>query len=148
MHMRRSEAALAVIRRPFEGGSRWLAIWNVKWDAFHFVGGHRRPDEAFNDCLVREIFEELALRDGIDCHVEPTPMAHLVYTAWSNHARADTDYSMELFDVTLEEQAEPSLRANPAVRWLTDDEIRFERCRDGRPVSPTMGFLIAKAGLA
>jgi 8-oxo-dGTP pyrophosphatase MutT (NUDIX family) len=146
--MRKSEASLAVIRCPRETGSRWMALWNVKWDAFHFVGGHRRPGESFRDCLVREIFEELGLRDGIDCHVAPTPLAHLAYTAWSNHARADTDYKMELFAVTLEERAVPALRANPAVRWLTDDEIRFERSRDGRPLSPTMGFLIAKAGLS
>jgi 8-oxo-dGTP pyrophosphatase MutT (NUDIX family) len=143
--MRKSEASLAVIRRPRDGGSRWLALWNVKWDAFHFVGGHRHPGETYRDCMVREILEETGLRDGIDCHVEPGPLAHLDYTAWSNHARADTEYTMELFAVDLDEHAERALEGNPSVRWLTDDEIRSERCRDGRPVSPTMGFLIARA---
>ncbi len=145
--MRRSEASLALVRRIGVDGSRWLALWNVRWDAFHLVGGHRRPDEGFRDCLVREIYEELGLRDGLDCRVEPVPQAHLAYTAWSNHARAETDYTMELYTVTLEDRAEPILGDNPAVRWLTESEIQYERCRDGRPVSPTMGFLIAKAGI-
>jgi 8-oxo-dGTP pyrophosphatase MutT (NUDIX family) len=145
--MRKSEAALAVIRRPRDGGSRWLALWNAKWDAFHFVGGHRRPGESFRECLVREVAEELGLRDGIDCRVAPTPMAHLDYTAWSSHARANTEYTMELFAVELVEDAERALEGHASVRWLSDDEIRSGRCRDGRPVSPTMGFLIAKAGI-
>ena len=141
--MRTSEASLAVIR----DGPRWLALWNVKWDAFHFVGGHRLPGETYRDGLVRELLEEVNLVDGPDCVVALHPIAHLDYTAWSNHARADTAYSIELFAVDLPEAARIALEANPAARWLTDDEIRFERCRDGRPVSPTMGFLIAKAGL-
>jgi 8-oxo-dGTP pyrophosphatase MutT (NUDIX family) len=145
--MRKSEAALAVIRRARDSGSRWLALWNAKWDAFHFVGGHRHPGETFRECMVREISEELGLRDGTDCRVEPAPLAHLDYTAWSNHARVDTEYAMELFAVELFEHAERSLDSNPSVRWLTDDEIRLERCQDGRPVSPTMGFLLARAEL-
>jgi 8-oxo-dGTP pyrophosphatase MutT (NUDIX family) len=145
--MRRSEASLAVIRRPADRGWSWLSLWNAKWDAFHFVGGHRHPDETYRDCLVREALEELGLRDGIDCHVAPNPLAHLDYTAWSNRARAETEYAMELFAVDLDERAEASLRNNPAVRWLSDDEIRLGRCGDGRPVSSTMGWLIAKAGL-
>jgi 8-oxo-dGTP pyrophosphatase MutT (NUDIX family) len=145
--MRRSEAALAVIRRPSDGGSRWLALWNAKWAAFHFVGGHRRPDESYRDCLIREIFEELGLREGGDCVVDPTPLAHLDYTAWSKHALAETRYEMELFAVVLDKHAEQSLYGNPSVRWLSDDEIRSERCKDGRPVSSTMGFLLARAEL-
>jgi 8-oxo-dGTP pyrophosphatase MutT (NUDIX family) len=145
--MRRSEASLAVIRGRRDGQPRRLALWNEKWAAFHLVGGHRRPDETYLACMTREIFEELGLRDGPDCRVEPTPLAHLDYTAWSDHARVDTEYAMELFAVELSEDAERSLVGNPWARWLGDDEIRSGRCHDGRPVSPTMGLLLARAGL-
>ena len=64
--MRLSEAAVALIRREQDGRTFWLARWNRNWRAYHLVGGHRRPGESFRDCLVREIAEELHLREGTD----------------------------------------------------------------------------------
>ena len=62
--MRQSIAAFAVIRRDERGQTLWLAQWNPKWGAYHFVGGHKRPEETFRECLVREIGEELHLCEG------------------------------------------------------------------------------------
>src|SRR5438093_216363 len=67
--MRRSEAAVALIRREQDGQTLWLAQWNPKWQRYHFVSGHRSPDETFRECLVREIAEELNLSEGLDYQV-------------------------------------------------------------------------------
>ncbi len=94
--MRRSEAAIALIRRELGSNTEWLAQWNEAWQAYHFVGGHRRGEESFRECMVRELDEELELRDGADLLVPTAPALHLEYTAFSQRAHEETEYVMEL----------------------------------------------------
>src|SRR4051812_24779597 len=89
--MRRSEAAVALIRREEGGQILWLAQWNPKWQAYHFISGHRRPEETFRECLVREVHEELGLAEGVDY----TAAAHLGFQAFSQGAGVETQYTME-----------------------------------------------------
>jgi hypothetical protein len=67
----------AVFRRASAGGPGWLTRWNDKWRAFHLVGGHRRADESFRYCCVREVAEELGLGEGADFRVGERPLARL-----------------------------------------------------------------------
>ena len=136
--MRRSEAAVALIRREVESSTRWLAQWNEGWEAFSFVGGHKRDNESFRECMVREIQEELGLRDGADVLVPSAAVLHLEYTAFSRRAGAETDDVMELFEVALVgDQSMAAIAGNLANRWLSEPEIMACRCHDGRPVSET-----------
>jgi len=143
--MRRSIAALAQICKKEDGQLRWLAQWNPNWKAFSFVGGHKRAEESFRECMVREIGEELGLVEGTDFVMAGTPAAHLEYNAWSHGAREETAYTMELFDVQLEPSARAAIEANSANRWLSEDEIRTGRSADGRPVSETVSLILTKA---
>ena len=143
--MRRSIAAIALICREEDDGTRWLARWNPNWNAFSLVGGHKWPEESFRECMVREIGEELGLVEGIDFVMADVPTAHLEYNAWSHGAQAETAYTMELFDVQIEPSARAAVEANPANRWLSEDEIRTGRFADGRPVSETVSLILAKA---
>jgi 8-oxo-dGTP pyrophosphatase MutT (NUDIX family) len=146
--MRQSAAAVALIRRQNDGQTLWLAQWNPRWQKYHFVSGHKRPDETFLQCMVRELGEELGLEEGTGFRVAAEPLAHLEYTAWSESAGAETRYTLELFEVELVGAvAQQRVDADPANRWLTREEIRLERCEDGKPVSPTMARLLPKAGL-
>jgi predicted negative regulator of RcsB-dependent stress response len=136
--MRRSDAAIALIRREVEGATEWLVQWNEGWEAFSFVGGHRRSEESFRECMIRELQEELGVRDGVDGLVPTAPVLHLEYTAVSRRTGEETDYVMELFDVALVGgQALAAIAANLANRWLSEPEIMACRCRDGRLVSET-----------
>jgi molecular chaperone DnaJ len=67
--MRQSVAAVALIRRSEAGQALWLAQWNPHWRRYNFVAGHKRPDESFRQCVVRELAEELGLREGADISV-------------------------------------------------------------------------------
>jgi 8-oxo-dGTP pyrophosphatase MutT (NUDIX family) len=140
--MRLSEAAVALIRREQDGRTSWLAQWNRNWQAYHFVGGHRRPGESFRDCLVREIAEELHLREGNDYNATAGPLARLDYRAFSESARTETRYITELYEVDLTGDARAIVDGDPRNRWLDEAEIAGERCRDGRPVSATMQRLL------
>jgi 8-oxo-dGTP pyrophosphatase MutT (NUDIX family) len=138
---------VALIRREQDGATLWLAQWNRRWGHYHFVAGHKLPDESFRRCLAREIAEELHLREGTDFHIAAGPPAHVEYTAWSAAARAETSYTMELFAVDLTEAARRAVDENPLNRWLTEAEVRDGRAADGKPVSPTMRLLLSKIGL-
>jgi 8-oxo-dGTP pyrophosphatase MutT (NUDIX family) len=145
--MRRSEAAVALIRRQQDGQTCWLAQWNAKWQRFHFISGHRRPDETFRACLVREVAEELGLQESRDYVIAAGPPMPLEFTAWSESAQTETAYHMELFEVELTGvEARRTVDADPQNRWLSEPEIRAERGHDGRPISPTMARVLDAVG--
>jgi hypothetical protein len=76
--MRRSEAGVALIRDNVDGGqTRRLARWNTRWQVFHFVAGHRRPEESIRTGLVREVAEEriLAAFRSLGVATIPPPFA-------------------------------------------------------------------------
>ncbi len=136
--MRQSEAAVALIRRIQDGQTLWLAQWNPKWRRFHFVSGHRRPDETFRQCLVREVAEELELAEGADYQVSPAPPIHLEFAEFSESTQTETCYIMELFAVELDSAAYSNVGRNAENRWLTEAEIQAGQTHDGQPVSATM----------
>jgi len=157
---RQSLASVALIHRRLNGRMEWLARWNRNWRCYYFVGGHKHDGETFLDCLVREIREELGIEQERDYRVASAPLARLEYTAYSRSAKADTDYTLELYDVrprtdytlelfdvrlagALEHVGNDS---EQAVRWLAEDEIRAGQCRDGRPVSETMLRVLDRIG--
>jgi 8-oxo-dGTP pyrophosphatase MutT (NUDIX family) len=142
--MRQSEAAVALIRRRCtrEGQALWLARWNGKWGSFHFVSGHKRPDESYRACLVRELAEELGLREGDDYSVADRPPYRVEFSAWSTSARAQTRYIMELFDLDLTPEAQSRVSADPGNQWLTEAVIAQGNTSDARPISPTMQDLL------
>jgi 8-oxo-dGTP pyrophosphatase MutT (NUDIX family) len=140
--MRQSLAAVALIHREEKGERQWLAQWNRKWGAYHFVGGHKRPAETFRECLVREIAEELGLREGADYEVSSAPPIHLEFADFSESTQTQTCYIMELFGVELGSGAQAKVERNAENRWLTETEIQAGQTRDGQPVSVTMRRLL------
>ena len=123
--MRSSVAAFALIRRTAAAGRvEYLAQWNDGWNAFHFVGGHKRDSESFRACCVRETAEELDLVEGRDFRVAAERFNRLRYVHFSEQAKAETDYTIELFDAELLGEATAAVEANPANRWLTESEQR------------------------
>ena len=140
--MRESIAAVALISREEARELRWLAQWNPKWRSFNFISGHKRPDESFYECVLREVEEELGLRRDSDFQTDSMPVAQLEFTAWSESARAETHYRMELFDVHLTDAVWSRVLIGPETRLVTEAEIAQRRTTDGRRVSETMQRLL------
>ena len=146
-NLRQSVAAFALIRREDRGQDLWMAQWNPHWKSYNFVGGHKRDDESFRECVIREVSEELRLNEGQDFTVPAEPLAHLEYVDWSENAREDTAYTVELFDVQLAGRvALDVIASNAANRWLTSAEIERGTTRDGQLVSRTMRRLLQGIG--
>jgi len=146
--MRDSVAAIALIRRETNGQTEWLARWNHNWNAFSFIGGHKSDDETFRECLIREVIEELGLEPDADFHVALAPQSHLEYVGWSDGARAETAYTMELYPLELVgDFTQEKIDHDPENRWLAPAEIQSARTLDGKPISGTMALLLQMAGL-
>ena len=146
--MRSSVAAIALIQREAGGQTQWLARWNSSGNAFSFVGGHKAEHETFRDCLIREIAEELGLVPDADFLIAEKAHSHLEYIAWSDGARAQTAYTMELYPVDLTgDFSHEKIDNDPANRWLEPSEIQSSRTKDGKAVSGTMALLLEMAGL-
>jgi 8-oxo-dGTP pyrophosphatase MutT (NUDIX family) len=146
--MRHSVAAIALIRRQESGRTLWLAQWNKNWKAYAFVGGHKRLEESFRECVIREVAEELRLAPGEQFTAAAEPLAHLEYTAWSQSAQEETQYTMELFKVELTDSARCGVDAESINCWLSEEEIRKQQTKNGQPVSSTVQLILEKAGLA
>lgn len=145
--MRNSVAAIALIQREIDGHTEWLARWNRNWNAFSFVGGHKEPGETFRDCLIREVIEELGLEPDADFHVAESPQSHLEYVGWSDGARAQTAYTMELYPVDLTgDFTHEKIDDDADNRWLSAQEIQSSRTQDGKAISGTMALLLQMAG--
>lgn len=142
--MRKSIASLAFISRRRAEEAEYLAQWNADWSAFHFIGGHKQAEESFRECLLREISEELGPpADGFAVAADPT--AHLHFTAFSRRVRAETGYTIELFDVDLGGgPVLEDLERRPENAWLTTAEIAAGVARDGRAISATMALILWK----
>jgi 8-oxo-dGTP pyrophosphatase MutT (NUDIX family) len=146
--MRSSVAAIALIQRQDQGQTQWLARWNENGSAFNFVGGHKEEGESFRDCLIREVAEELGLEPEADFLVAEKAHSHLEYVGWSDGARAQTAYTMELYPLTLTgDFSHEKIAGDPDNRWLLPSEIRSARTKDGKVVSGTMALLLEMAGL-
>jgi 8-oxo-dGTP pyrophosphatase MutT (NUDIX family) len=136
---RRSVAAFAWITRQEQGRTVYLAQWNLHWRALNLPGGHKRPDESFRDCVIREVGEELGLTLGDDYELGDEAPLRMEFEAFSEGAWELTAYTMEVFRAVLkEDSALPRIAANPDNRWVTEAETLAGRCNDGTRVSPTM----------
>lgn len=145
--LRQSIAAVALICRCQGDRVLWLARWNRGWNCFHFVGGHKKDNETFRQCLHREFQEELGLDEGRDFTMAQAPRATMKFEGWSQNSQSQTAYTMAVFDVSLlNSPAVAKLNGDDRVRWLALEEIRKGLCGDGRPVSPTMGRLLSQCG--
>lgn len=145
--MRESIGAVAIISREGPNGTEWLARWNSNWNSYGLVGGHKRDSESFRECIVREIHEELGLTEDRGVCIAPEPVADLHYTAWSERAKAETAYTLEVFHVDLQDIAFlGEILENMNCRWLTASEIRGRSCKDGTSISSTIQLVLEKIG--
>jgi 8-oxo-dGTP pyrophosphatase MutT (NUDIX family) len=136
---RQSVAAFALIQRQEQGQTLYLAQWNLHWRALNLVGGHKRLEESFRECLVREVGEELGLALGGDYEIRDQPPLRLEFDAFSDGAWELTSYTLEIFPVVLNENsALAKIASNPDNRWVTEAEALAGRCNDSTRISPTM----------
>ena len=141
--MRKSTGALAYLIRNRDEHPELLAQWNEGWQSYSFVGGHKRNEESFRECVIREVNEELRIDEGSEFLVEPTALSHLEYTAWSVRARVATAYTMEVFRVTLVSTDIEAFVSRAAENcWVSFPEIWAGCTENGTHISNTVRDIV------
>lgn len=141
---RRSAAGLALISSERAGVRRWLARWNVAWNRFSLVGGHKRAPESFRECVSREVQEELGLKAESDFVLASNPMCRLEFNDWSERAQERTSYIWQVFAVKLvTAAAQRAVDSQPKTAWLTEQEIRDHKTRHGKHISERIALVLS-----
>jgi 8-oxo-dGTP diphosphatase len=78
---------------------------------WEFPGGKREPGESFEDCLRRELFEELSIR------VDEPVLFRIV-----RHAYAEKTVELHFFHCTIEEGVPAPLDC-AEIRWVRPNEL-------------------------
>jgi ADP-ribose pyrophosphatase YjhB (NUDIX family) len=149
--MRISEAGLAlIVRKGMRGENQYLTQWNDKWQAFSLVGGHRKRQESFRDCCIREIEEELGLTRNIDFQLAPPHEGQACeYMAFSQAARVETLYRFQLFVTEiLTSEGMQKIDTNVANQWVGQSEIRNQKVSDGRSISDQLLQIVNRLNLS
>jgi mutator protein MutT len=96
------DSRLLITQRPTAGhlGGLW-----------EFPGGKREPDESFEDCLRRELMEELGIEVEIGALVESI-----------THEYPEKTVHLRFFRCTWK-QHEPQPLGCPAFRWVNVEEL-------------------------
>ena len=133
--MRESRGALARIARQHDGETQWFVRWNRKWESFALIGGHVESGETYRECLLREIEEEIGLNEP-DVAASEHATTELSYAAFSKRAKAETQYTLLLFDVDIAVATTARLVAeDERLRWVSLSEIHAEKTQDGKGIS-------------
>lgn len=140
---RMSTACVAIVRRESMNGPEWLAQHNTRWGRYFLVGGHEGDGEKKTECMLRELNEELRVAPS---DVELGQHYALNYTAWSTGSWQWTKYKITAIDVSFPDVVLEQITSRPENRWLTPAEIRSERTRDNKLISPTMRFVLKQLG--
>ena len=144
--LRKSEASLALIIRTVAGQTEFLCQFHEKTRGYFLVGGHREEGESFRDCVIREIQEELSLTPQ-DFTVKAQPWNVLQFQARSSSTKLDTDYYIQLFEVTITTAALATVESDSRNAWLSADEIRDESFHKGRRISSDMRRILIRSEL-
>lgn len=134
-----SKAVIALFSRGTNEHPEYLAQWNEHWKCFFLIGGHCLEDVDSRDRAIAKASEELKVLPE-QLQVAESLSGHLAYEALSRRTNELTSYDVQVFDAEL---TGAPLAANPANRWLTQDEIQKGGANDGRPISSTVAALVS-----
>ena len=98
--MRKSIGAMALIEKSHYGEVLWLTQWNGHWNRYNLIAGHCEKDEAFRDCIKRELEEELGITQN-QFRVVDKPLERLKYTGYSESHGEDTEYTLEVYETRI-----------------------------------------------
>lgn len=130
-----SESSLALIKRKSTQGVELFVQWNARWKQFHFVGGHREPDEDYRECLIRELREELEVAPEDGVQIAELPCLSLEFLSKSVRSGTMTRYRMRVFEVSIDEHLLDELETSPSVCWVSPPEILSGRTEAGKPIA-------------
>lgn len=126
-----NQSAIALIRRWFDGTSRWLVLADDRSMNHRLVEAERLQEESFRESIDREIAWQLNLQRGKDYIVSSVPRLHLEIPFEVTHGCSDgTEQRIDVVEFYLIElygkRASTILDDHPNVHWWSTEQLYQE----------------------
>jgi hypothetical protein len=138
--------AIALIRKPADHGTVWLARWNPRAEHYDFIMAEPLEHESFRECIDREVGWVLGLDRQRDYLVANMARLNLEFDARLPGHPVETCVNVAFYVVDLYRQ--PAWQRVDADRqncWLSAKEICSGRTERGQLVNPALAFLIQRS---
>jgi hypothetical protein len=137
--------AIALVPRESAEWAHWFCIWSPKQSCYDFVAGQPESDESFRACVQRSVRQKLKLgkSDFLVANMAQLNMefATVLPGECDPHHVAVAFYVVNLYRSAARE----AVAAYPGGRWLSSRELLAGETSDGKPVSPTLTYLLRRS---
>lgn len=141
--MQRFCRSIALIRKPTEHRTSWLARWQDRGRWFDFIMAEPLGDESFRECIDREVGWVLDLERERDYLVSNMAQINLDFSDALPGDAHETQILVAFYVVDLyRKSAWQKVDADRENFWLTAEQIYAGHAQDGRPINPNLRFLI------
>jgi len=141
--MQRLIRSIALIRKPADHRTNWLARWQNHSHHYGFIMAQPLEGESFRECIDREVGWVLNLERQQDYLVANMAQINLDFCDALPGDAHETHIVAAFYVVNLyRKSAWQQVDADRENRWLTAEEIYAGQASDQRPIDPTLRFLI------
>jgi hypothetical protein len=135
--------SIALIRKPADHRTLWLARWQDRGRWYDFVMAEPLGDESFRECIDREVGWVLDLERERDYLVSNMAQINLNFSDALPGDAHETHIVVAFYVVDLyRKSAWQRVDADRANCWLTAEQIYAGLAQDERPINPNLRFLV------
>jgi hypothetical protein len=144
--MNRYFRSIALIRRPADHRSTWLARWDESAKFYDFIMAEPLEHESYRECIDREVGWILNLDRARDYLVANMAQVNLESDETFPGDAQPSHIGVAFYTVDLyRKNAWQQVAATEGIRWLNSEEIHAGHTSDGHPINPSLVFLIRKS---
>ncbi|MFN3157744.1 MAG: hypothetical protein ACE37I_00430 [Rubinisphaera brasiliensis] len=137
--------SVALVRHPEDEENRWLLKWSDTELQYRMIIAKRLEGETYRECLDREIAWELELRQNRDYLISNMSRLHIEEILQLDDECHGTFFLLEFFAVDLYgKTSKASVEANPALRWISTQEILAGQTQQGEGIDRHLVALLKK----
>lgn len=138
-YSRQQDVAITLLKTTFNGKPYFLYQWDKYSKQYQLIGGRRKENEPITDTAIREFKEEvdtISMLHNRDFRIEEL-VSNIEIKEISQTYGALTKYNFSLFWVAL---TLPQLRMSQLDRWISLDDMKRGKTKDGYSVTNTRFF--------
>jgi hypothetical protein len=143
--MKEHDWSIALIPRAEGEPEHWFCLWRDDQEHYDFVTGEKDSDESLRECMDRAVRESLPLEHN-DFLVSNMAQLNLEFSALLPGYATPQHVGAALFMVHLySKRARQVIESHADGCWLTGKELRSGMALDGRPINPTLQYLLNRS---
>jgi len=146
--MERTSLSVALIRKTYNQGLRWLARLDPATRKLTFVVGERLGKESFREAATREVAWELRLDRQRDFLVANMAQMNLEFIDQLPDHHSKCHVTVSFYNVEIyRKDVVKSLEEDPNNFWVTSEEICDGKTKCGRVFHPLIPYLVKRSNV-